>query len=181
MGCSMPGSSVLHCLLELLRFMCIESVISYNHLILFHPLFAFIFPSMKVFSSDLILRIRWPKYWSFSFNISPSSECSGLISFRIGWFNLLAVQGALKSLLLHPDWKASVLQYFSFFLVQLSHPYMTTVKTTALAIQSQCECETFSAHLMSHTLFLRPLHTPIPCTPTNSCPGGYSISAGDWV
>ena len=136
---------------------------------------------MKVFSSGLTLRIRWPKYWSFSFNISPSSECSGLISFRIGWFNLLAVQGALKSLLQHPDWKASVLQYFSFFLVQLSHPYMTTGKTTALAIQSQCECETYSAHLMSHTLFPRPPHTPIPCTPTNSCPGGYSISAGDWV
>ena len=107
-----------------------------NHLILCHPflLLPSIFPSIKVFSSDLALHIRWPKYWSFNFTISPSNEYSGLISFRIDWFDLLAVQGTLKSLLQHHSLKASILQCLAFFIVQLSHPYMTTGKAIALTI-----------------------------------------------
>ena len=102
-----------------------------NHLILCHPLLLLlIFP--RVFSSESVLRIRWPKYWSFSFNISPSNDYSGLISFTIDWFDLLAVQGTLKSLLQHHSSKASILQHSAFFIVKLSHPYMTTGKTIAL-------------------------------------------------
>ena len=105
-----------------------------NHLILFHPLLLLpsIFPSIKVFSNDSVLRIRWPKYWSFRFSINPSSEYSGLISFMIDWFDLLAVQGTLKSLLQHHSSKASILRHSAFFIAQLSHPYMTTGKTVAL-------------------------------------------------
>ena len=105
-----------------------------NHLILCSPLIFLhsSFPSIRVFSKESILCIRWPKYWSFSFSISPSNECSGLISFRMDWLDLLAVQGTLKSLLQHYSSKASILQCPDFFLVQLSHPYMTTGKTTAL-------------------------------------------------
>ena len=105
-----------------------------NHLILCHPLLLppSIFPSIRVFSNESVLRIRWPKYWSFSFNISPSIECSGLISFRMDWLDLLAVQGTLKSLLQHYSSKASILWRSSFFIVQLSHPYTTTGKTIAL-------------------------------------------------
>ena len=104
-----------------------------NHLILCRPLLLpSIFPSIRVFSSESVLRIRWPKYWNFSFNISPSNEYSGLISFRMDWLDLLAVQGTLKSLLQHHSSKASVLQCSAFFIVQLSHPYMTTGKTIAL-------------------------------------------------
>ena len=119
---------------SLLRFMSIESVMPSNHLIfcrllLFPPS---IFPSIRVFSNESALRIRWPRYWSFSFSISPSNEYSGLISFRMDWLDLLAVQGTLKSLLQHHSSKASVLWLSAFFLVQLSHPYMTTGKTIAL-------------------------------------------------
>ena len=105
-----------------------------NHLILCCPLLLLpsIFPSIRIFSNESVLRIRWPKYWSFSFSISPSNEHSGLISFRIDWLDLLAVQGTLKSLLQHHSSKASILQCSSFFMVQLSHPYMTTGKTIAL-------------------------------------------------
>jgi len=105
-----------------------------NHLILGHPLLLppSVFLSIRVFSNESVLRIRWPKYWSFSFNISPSNEYSGLISFRMDWFDLLAVQGTLKSLLQHHSSKASILQRTAFFIVQLSHPYMTTGKTIAL-------------------------------------------------
>ena len=105
-----------------------------NHLILCYPLLfpPSIFPSVRVFSSESVLRIRWPKYWSFSFSISPSNKPSGLISFRMDWLDLLAVQGALKSLLQHHSSKASILQHSAFFTVQFSHPYMTTGKTTAL-------------------------------------------------
>ena len=105
-----------------------------NHLILCHPLLLppSIFPSIKVFSRESVLHIRWPKYWNFSFNISPSDEYSGLISFRIGWLDLLAVQGTLKSLLQHHNSKASILQCSALFMVQLSHPYMATGKTIAL-------------------------------------------------
>ena len=117
---------------SLLKPMSIESVMPSNHLILCHPLLLppLIFPSIRVFSNESVLRIRWPKYWSFS--ISPSSEYSGLISFRIDWFDLLAVQGTLKSLFQHHGSKASVLQCSVFFIIQLSHPYMTTGKTIAL-------------------------------------------------
>ena len=114
--------------------MSIESVTPLNHLILCHPLLLLpsIFPSIKVFSNEAALCIRWPKYWSFSFSISPSNEHPGLISFRIDWLDLLAVQGTLKSLLQHHSSKASILQHSTFFIVQLSHPYMTTGKTIAL-------------------------------------------------
>ena len=106
-----------------------------NNLILCHP-FLFlpsIFPSIRVFSNKSVLHIRWPKYWNFSFNISPSNEQPGRISFRMDWLDLLAVQGTLKSLLQHHSSKASILQHSAFFIVQLSHPYMTTGKTIALA------------------------------------------------
>ena len=114
--------------------MSIESVTPSNHLILYHPLLLLpsIFPSIKIFSSELVLRIRWPNYWSFSFSISSSKEYSGLISFRIDWFDPLAVQGTVKSLLQHHSSKASILQCLAFFILQLSHPYMTTGKTITL-------------------------------------------------
>ena len=117
-----------------LKLTSIESVMPSNHLILCHPLLLLpsIFPSIRVFSNESALRIRWPKYWSFSFNISPSNEHSGLISFRMDWLDLLVVQGTLKSLLQHHSSKASILQHSAFFIVQLSHPYMTTGKTIAL-------------------------------------------------
>ena len=118
--------------------MSLESVMPSNHLILCRPLLlpSSIFPSIKVFSNESITHIRWPKYWSFSFNISPSSEYSGLISFRIDWFDLLAVQGTLKSLLQHHSSKVSILRCSAFFMVQLSHPYMTIGKTIALTRQT---------------------------------------------
>ena len=114
--------------------MSIELVMSSNHLILCHPLLLLpsILPSIRVFSNESALHIRWPKYWSFSFNISPSNEHPGLISFRMDWLYLLAVQGTLKSLLQLHSAKASILQHSAFFIVQLSHPYMTTGKTIAL-------------------------------------------------
>ena len=108
-----------------------------NHLILCHPLLLpSIFPSIRVFSNESVLHIRWPKYWSFSFSVSPSNEHSGLISFRMDWLDLLAVQGTLESLLQHHSSKASILQLSAFFIVQLSHPYMTTGKTIALTRQT---------------------------------------------
>ena len=114
--------------------MSIELVMPSNHLILCHPLFLLpsIFPSIRVFSNESVLRIRWPEYWSFSFSISPSNEYSGLISFRVDWLDLLAVQGTLKSLLQHHSSKASFLRCSAFSIDQLSHPYMTTGKTIAL-------------------------------------------------
>ena len=119
---------------SLLKLMSIESVMPSNHLILCRPLLLppSIFPRIRVFSNESALRIRWSKYWSFSFSISPSNEYSGLISFRMDWFDLLAVQGTLKSLLQHHSSKASILQRSAFFIVQLSHPHMTTGKTIAL-------------------------------------------------
>ena len=116
------------------KLMSIELVMPSNHLILYHPLLLLplIFPSIRVFSDESALRMRWPKYWSFSFNISPSNEYPGLISFRMDWLDLLAVQGTLKSFLQHRSSKASILQCSAFFTVQLSHPYMTTGKTIAL-------------------------------------------------
>ena len=116
------------------KLMFIELVIPYNHLILCHPLLLLpsIFTGIRVFSSESVLRIRWPKYWSFSFSISPANEHSGLISFRIDWFDFLAVQGSLKSLLQHRSSKASIFQHSAIVMVQRSHPYMTIGKTTAL-------------------------------------------------
>ena len=118
--------------------MSIESVMPSNHLVLCHPLLLLpsIFPSIRVFSNESALCIRWPKYWSFSFNISPSNEHPGLISFRMDWLDLLAVQGTLKNLLQHHSSKASILRHSAFFIVQLSHPYMTTGKTIALTRQT---------------------------------------------
>ena len=114
--------------------MSIESVMPSNHLVLYYPLLLLpsILPSIRVFSNESILYIRWPKDWSFIFNISPSNEYSGLISFRMDWLDLLAVQGTLTSLLQHHSSKASVLWHSAFLIVQLSHPYMTTEKTIAL-------------------------------------------------
>ena len=119
---------------SLLKLMPIESVMPSNHLIHCHPclLLPSIFPSIRVFSNESALRIRWPKYWSFSSSISPSNEHPGLISFRMDWLDLLAVRGTLKSLLQHHSSKASILRDSAFFIVQLSHPYMTTGKTAAL-------------------------------------------------
>jgi len=133
MNRSSPGLPVYHQLLQSTQIMSIESVTPSNHLILCRPLLLLhsIFPSIRVFSSESLLRIRWPKYWSFSFSISPSNEYSGLISFRIDWFDL-AVQGNLKSLLQHHSSKASILWHSAFFIVQLSHSYMTTGKTIVL-------------------------------------------------
>jgi len=118
--------------------MSIELVMPSNHLILCCPLLLLpsIFPSIRVFSNESVLHIRWPKYWSFSFNISPTNEHPGLISFRVDWLDLLAVQGTLKSLLQHHSSKASILWHSAFFTVQLSHPYMTTGKTIALTRQT---------------------------------------------
>ena len=122
---------------SLLKLMSIELVMPSNHLILCHPLLLpWIFPSIRVFSIESVLPIRWPKLWSFSFSISPSNEHSGLISFKIDWFDLLAIQGTLKSLLQHHSSKASILQCPAFFIVQLSHPYLTTGKTIALTRQT---------------------------------------------
>ena len=130
MDCSTTGFPVLYYLLEFLPLTSIESVMPSNHLIFCHPLFLpSILPSIGVFSNELALLIRWPKYWSFS--ISPSNE---LISFRIDWFDLLAVQGTLKSLLQHCNSKASILPCSVFFMVRLSHPYVTTGKTIALTL-----------------------------------------------
>ena len=134
MDCNTPGLPSITNSQNLLKLMYIESVMPSNHFILCRPLFLppSIFPSIRVFSSESVLHIRWPKYWSFSFSISPSNECSGLISFRMDWLDLLAVQGTLKSLLQHHSSKASIIWPSDFFIIQLSHRYMTTGKTTAL-------------------------------------------------
>ena len=134
---------------SLLKLMSIESVMPSNHLILCHPLLLLlsIFPSIRVFSNESVLHISWPKYWSFSFSISPSKEHPGLLSFRMDWLDLLAVQGTLKSLLQHHSSKASILWGSVFFMIQLSHPYMTTGKTIALAIW------TFVSKVMSLVFF----------------------------
>ena len=133
MDCSTPGFPVYHQLRSLLKLVSVESVMPSNHLILCRPLLLSpsIFPSIRVFSNESFL-IRWPKDWSFRFSISPSKEYSVLISFRIDWLYLLAIQRTLKSLLQHHSSKASILQHSTFFIAQLSHPYMTTGKTIAL-------------------------------------------------
>ena len=144
MESSTPGFPVHHQLLEVTPTHVSDAI---NHLILCHSLLLLpsIIPSISVFSNESALRIRWPKYWSFSFSISPSNEYSGLISYRIDWFDLLAVQGTLKSLLQHHSSKASVLQCSAFFIFQLSHPYMTTGKTIALSRQTFVDKKNVSA------------------------------------
>ena len=141
MDCSTPGFSVHHQLLSLLQLRSIESVMPSNYLILCGPLLLLpsIFPSIRVFSNESVLHIRWPKYWSFS--ISPSNEYSGLISFRMHWLDLLAVQGTLKSLFQHHSSKASVIWGSAFFIVQLSHSYMTTGETIALTRWTFAGCK----------------------------------------
>ena len=136
MDCNTPSSPVFHISQGLLKFMSVELVILSNHLILCHHLLLLpsIFPSIRVFSSESTLRIRWPECWSFSFSISPSNEYSWLIPFRIDCFDLFAIQGTLKSFLQHHSLKASILQRSAFFMVQLSYRYMTTGKTIALTI-----------------------------------------------
>ena len=132
---STPGLPVHHQLRSLLKSLSMESVMPSNYLVLCRPLLLLppIPPSIRVFSNESTLRMRWPTYWSFSFNISPSNEHPGLISFRMDWLDLLAGQGTLKSLLQHHSSKASILRHSTFFTVQLSHPYMTTTgKTIAL-------------------------------------------------
>ena len=138
MECSTQASPSFTISRSLLKFMSIESVMPYNHLVLCCPLLLLpsIFPSIRVFSNESTLHIRWPKYQTFIFNISPSNEYSGLISFRIDWFDLLTVQGTLKNLLQQNNSKASILRCSVFFVVQLSHPYMTTGKTIALTRQT---------------------------------------------
>ena len=134
MDCSTPGLPVHHQLPEFTQLRSIKSVMLSNHLILCHPLLLLpsIFLSIRVFSNESVLQIRWPKYWSFSFSISPSNEYSGLLSFRIDWFDLLVVQATLRSLLQHHSSKESVLQHSAIFMVKLSHPYMTIGKTVTL-------------------------------------------------
>ena len=160
-----PVSLSLSISQSLLKFMSIESVMPSNHLIFCHPLLLLpsIPPSIRVFSNESALHIRWPNYWSFSFNIGPSNEHSELISFRMDWLDLLAVQGTLKSLLQYHSSKASILQHSAFFIVQLSHPYMTTRKTIALTRQ------TFVGKLM-FLLFnmLSRLVRKFKCYPENS-------------
>ena len=137
MDCSTPGFLVHHQLPELAQFMSIKLVLPSNHLILSCPLLLLpsIFPSIRVISNESVLWITWPKYWRFSFSISPSNEYSGLISFRMDWLNLLAVQGALKNFLQHHSSKASILQGLAFFMIQLSYPYLTTGKTISFTRQ----------------------------------------------
>ena len=139
MDCSTPGFPVHHQILSWLKLMSVESVMPSNHLILCHLLLLLplIFPTIGVFSNKLALHIRWPKYWSFSFSISPSNECSGLISFRMDWLDLPSVQGTLKSLLQHHSSKASILRHSAFFMVQLSHLYMTTITLFHLSPQNK--------------------------------------------
>ena len=139
---------------SLLKLMSIESMMPSNHLILCCPLLLLssIFPSIGASSNESVLHIRRPKYWNFSFSISPSNEYSGMISFRMDWFDLLAVQGALKSLLQHHNLKASILLCSAFFMVQLSHLYMTTGKTTALTIWTSGSWGSFLLQPMSFSL-----------------------------
>ena len=140
MDCSTPDFPVFHQLLELAQLMSTESVMPSNHLILCHPLILLPsnFPNIRVFSNESVLHIRWPKYWSFSINNSPSNEYSGLISLRMDWFDLLGVQESLKSLLQHHSSKASILQHSAFFMVQLAHPHMITGKNHSFYYMDIC-------------------------------------------
>ena len=144
MDCSTPSFPVHHQLLSLLKLMFIKSVMPSNHLILYWPLLLLpsIFPSIRVFSNESVLHMKWPKYWSFSLSISSSNEYLGLISFRMDWLDLLAVQGTLKSLLQHHSSKASILLCSAFFTVQLSHPYITPEKNYSATIHGVTKSST---------------------------------------
>ena len=157
---------------SLLKLMSIELVMPSNHLIFCHPLFLppSIFPNIRVFSNESVLHIRRPKYWTFSFSISPSNEHPGLISFRLDWLDLLAVQGTLKSLLQHHSSKASILQHSAFFIVQLSHPYLTTGKTIALTAAA-------AALLQSCLTLCDPIDGSQPGFPSL----GFSRQEHEWV
>ena len=171
MDCSTPGFSVHHQLPELAQTNVhwVSDAIQPSHPLSSPPPPASIFPSMRVFSSESVLHIRWPKYWSFSFNISPSNEYSGLISFRIDWFDLLAVQGTLKSLLQHHSSKASILWNSAFFIVQLSHPYMTTGKTIALTRQTFVgKVTSLLFNMLSRLVYYSVQPPSVPSIPT--CP-----------
>ena len=154
MDCSMPGSPVHHLLPEVAQthFHCVTDAIQL--LILCRPLLLLTsnFPSIRVFSNESVLLIRWPKYWSFSFSISSSNECSGLIAFRMDWLDLLAVQGTLKSLLQNHSFKASILWHSAFFTVKLSHSSMTTGETIALTFVGKVMSLLFSMHQRAETL-----------------------------
>ena len=174
---------------SLLKLMSIELVMPSNHLILCCPLLLLpsVFPSISVFFNELVLRIRWPQYWSFSFSISPSKEHPGRISFRMDWLDLLAVQGTLKSLLQHHSSKASILQHSALFTVQLSHPYMTTGKTIALTRRTfvgKAMCQLFnmlSAAAKSLQSCLT-LCDPIDSSPSGSLvPGILEARTLEWV
>ena len=148
-----------------------------NHLILCRPLLLLpsIFPNIRVFSSESVLNIRWPKYWSFSFSISPSNEYSELISFRINWFDLLAIQGTLKSVLQHHSSKASILWSSAFFMVQLSHPYMTTGKTTALTRWNFAGSNRYISDMLIPVLCLVAQLCPIHGNPMDCSSPGSSV------
>ena len=148
---------------SLLKLMSIELVIPSNHLILCHPLLLLpsILPSLRVFSNESVLHIKWPKYWSFSFSVNPSNDYSGLISFRMDWLDVLAVQGTLKRLLQHHNSEASILWLSAFFIVQLSHPYMITGKTIALTRQTFVGKVTSLLFNMLSTLAIAFLHKHI--------------------
>ena len=163
MDCSTPASLSFTISQSLLKLTSIESVMRSNHLIfyLFLLLLPSVFPSIRVFSNESTLHSKWPKYWSFSFSISHSNKYSGLISFRLDWFDLLAAQGTLKSLLRLQSLKTSILQHSDFFKVQLSHPYMTTRKTLALTIWNFVRKSTsFGVYLRAISTLPRPLHPP---------------------
>ena len=134
---------------SLVKLMSFKSEMPFSHLILFYTfiLLPSVFPSMRVFSHESVLPIRWPKYWSFSFSISPTNEYSGMISFRIDWLDLLAVQGTIKSLLQHHISKASIIQRSAFFMIQLSHPYMTTEKNHSFDQMDLCHRSKVSAYI----------------------------------
>ena len=163
---------------KLLKLMSIESVMPSNHLILCPPLLLLlsIFPSIRVFSNESVLPIRWPKSWSFSFSISPLNEYSGLISFRMDWLDLLAVQLTLKSLLQHHSSKASVLWHSAFFIVQLSHPYMTTGKTIALTRWTFIgKVMSLLFNMLSATAAKPRQSCPTLCDPTDGSPPGSAV------
>ena len=172
MNCSTEASLSITNSWSLLRLICIESVTPSNHLILCCSIFLLpsFFPNIRVFSNESVFHIRWPNYWSFSFSISPSNDYSGLISFRIDWLDLLAVQGTLKSPLQHYSSKTSILQLSAFFILQLSHPYMTTGKTIALIRR------TFVGKVMSLLYFFLILFYFL-----NFTLGGYGHWRIDWL
>ena len=163
MDCSTPGFPVLHYLVGFVQIHVHVSMMPSSHLILCYPLLLpSVFPSIRVFSSELALRIRWAKYWSFSFSISPSNEYSGLISFRVDWLDLLAAQGILKSLLQHHSSNASVLQCSAFFMVKLLHPYMSVSRFSRSVVS-----ESFRPYGLQKARL--PCPSPTPGAYSNSC------------